>query len=154
MILTKTKAQLCVDLAAARAENTELRVQLARQTAHFDWLSSHVNELKLERAAMLERCLGIQLAGVPVIQRDPTAPALPGVDPAYLPSELKGPPLGDVLAKARDIIGEQRRHGAEGRDTLAAADLQAISFEDMGDDQARALGVSHTPDGAVSYAER
>lgn len=139
------------ELRAAQATITELRVQLARQTAHFDWLSAHVNELKLERAAMLERCLGIQLAGVPQIER---SPVLPGVDPSYLPTEFTKPPIGDVIAKARDIVGDARRPGAEGRDTIAAADLQSISFEDMGDELARTQGITHTRDGGVAYSER
>lgn len=147
-----TKTQLVAKVVAQEATIGELRARIAQLTAHFDWLSSHVNELKMERAALLDRCIGVQLAGVPIIQREATA-TLPGADPAYQPPVNVLPNVGDVLAKARDLVEDARRPRSERLDTLARADLGAISFDDMGDEAARAMGISHAPDGSVVHAE-
>lgn len=144
--------KLVAALVAEKAVNAELRVQLARYIAHFDWLSSHVNELKIERAALLERCIGIQLGAVPVIQRESTAP-LPGEDVNYVPPAGKLPNIGDILAKARDLVEDEKRPGSEQRNSLAAADMGAISFEDMGDDAAARAGITHGPGGSVVHRE-
>lgn len=147
-----SRRKLHADLSAALAANAELRVRVAQLSAHFDWLSSHVNELKMERAALLERCIDVRLAGVPIIQREATA-ALPGSDPNYQPPVNALPNLGDVLAKARELADDARRPQAEQRDTIAAADMQAISFEDMGDEHARRVGITHDKAGNVVYPE-
>lgn len=147
-----SRRELAAALLVEKATNGELRARIAQLTAHFDWLSSHVNELKMERAALLERCIGVQLAGVPIIQREATA-ALPGADPNYQPPVNVLPNVGDVLAKARDIVEDARRPRSEQRDSLAASDIGAISFEDMGDDAARSQGITHDDRGEVVYPE-
>lgn len=144
------RMKLVSALIAEKAVNTELRAEVARLTTHFDWLASHVNELKIERAALLERCIGIQLAAVPIIQREPTA-TLPGADPNYpLPPAGKLPNIGDILAKARDIVEDGRKPGAD-RQSLVSAEMAGISFEDMGDDAAALAGIQHAPDGSVVH---
>ncbi len=141
---------LVAALVAEKAVNGELRARLARAEANFDWLSSHVNELKMERAALLERTIGLQLAGVPIIQRvaSETGP-LPGADPAYVPQKL--PNIGDVLAKARDIT-DAARSGRQPEQSIASPGPIGIEFEDMGDDAAAAAGIRHANDGTVVYA--
>jgi hypothetical protein len=136
---------------AAKAEATEilLRESLARQTAHFDWLAAVVNELKLERAALLERCLGLQLAGVPFIQRERTSVALPGADPAYEPATGKLPNIGDVMAKARELADVAKRGGEP--ETMASTAPGMIVFEDMGDGAAAEAGIRHASDGSVVH---
>jgi len=136
-------------LLVEQALNAELRVQLARVQANFDWLAAHVNELKVERAALLERLLGLQLQTVATITRAPTGP-LPGADPGYQPpAHLRVPDLGDILAKARESVDAQRQPPAD--PSLVHADMAGISFEDMGDTAAAAAGIEHAPDGTVRY---
>lgn len=146
-----TRSELAGALLAANARNAELQARVAQLTAHFDWLSSHVNELKMERAALLERCIGLQLAGVPVIQREATA-SLPGIDPNYVPTGQL-PNIGDILTKARDLVEDGKRPRSEQRDTLAGADMQGISFEDMGDEAALRAGISHDSQGELVHTE-
>lgn len=145
-----SKTSLVAALLAEKTANAELRARVAQLTANFDWLASHVNELKIERAALLDRCIDIRLAGVPVIQRE--VASLPGADPNYQPQVNALPNVGDVLAKARDLVEDSKRPRAEQDGSLAAADLQAISFEDMGDEAARRAGVGHDPAGRLVYA--
>lgn len=135
-------------LIAEKAVNAELRGRVASLEAHFDWLSQHVNELKVERAALLERCIGVQLGAIPTIERSPAN--LPGADVAYTPSApmLSGiSNIGDVLAKAREITEQSRRP------TPSVADQQVggIEFEDMGDELAAAQGIRHGVDGTVVH---
>jgi hypothetical protein len=136
-------------LVSEQAVAVELRTRLARAEANFDWLASHVNELKLERAALLERCLGLQLAGVPFIQREALATALPGIDPGYAPALGRLPNLGDVLAKARELADVAKRGGEP--ETIASTAPDMIVFEDMGDEAAAQAGIRHAADGTVVH---
>lgn len=143
-----TARALVAALVAEKAVNAELRTQLAKAEANFDWLASHVNELKMERAALLERTIGLQLAGVPVIQRVAAQPStLPGADPEYVPTGGKLPNIGDVLARAREIA-EVAKHGGP-EPNIATPGPYGIDFEDMGDDAAHAAGMRHAADGTV-----
>lgn len=137
------------ELVAALAANAELRARIATLEAHFDWIAAHVNELKIERAALLERCVGIQLAGVPIIERQHTS--LPGAAANYVPTG-PAPNLGDILSQAREIAADKRRPNSEQDRSIAAVDAGAVSFEDMGDDRARAEGVTHNQRGEVVYS--
>jgi hypothetical protein len=143
-----TKA-LVQALVAEKAINAELRTALARAEAHFDWLASHVNELKAERAALLERTLGLQLA-VPTIQRVAVTPSdpLPGADPLYTPGKVLN--IGDVLARAREIADVAKHGGPE--PSIASPGPAGIDFEDMGDDAAARAGLRHAADGTVVSA--
>lgn len=141
--------QLLAQLLAEKSITAELRARVASLEAHFDWIAAHVNELKIERAALLERCVGIQLAGVPVIERQ-SAP-LPGADPAYAPTIP--PNLGDILNQAREIADDRRRPTSEQDRSIAAVDAGAVSFEDMGDARARDEGVTHNDRGEVVYSK-
>lgn len=138
----QTKAMLVEALVKASAVIESLRAENARLTTHFDWLAAHVNELKVERAALLDRCLGIQLAAVPQIARE-----LPGKDPAY--EAGRQPNVGDILTRARELVTDARNPD---RDSLVGAEMGGISFEDMGDDAAKAAGIRHHADGTASYA--
>lgn len=143
--------KLVAALVAEKAVNAELRAQLAKADAHFNWLSQHVNELKLERAALLDRCVGIQLAAVPMIQRELVA--LPGEDVGYVPPGGRLPNIGDILAQAREIVEDGKRPKAEQAQSLAAADIGSVSFEDMGDDAAKRMGITHDVLGNVVHVE-
>jgi hypothetical protein len=145
-----TNRRLAVALERETAINVELRTRLARAEANFDWLAQHVNELKLERAALFDRMLGFQLAGVPVIQRTENLP-LPGADPSYQPTVTKHPAIGDIMAKARELTDAAKR-GAPAETSLATPAPDEISFNDMGDEAAAAAGIRHAPDGSAIYA--
>lgn len=143
-------AGLIAEVASQARQIAALMAENARLQAHFDWLASHVNELKIERAALLERCIGIQLGAVPIITREPTG-ALPGADPAYVPIAGKLPNIGDILNKARELVDEGHKTPAE-QESLVAAELGGINFEDMGDEAAARAGVTHDETGRVIYA--
>lgn len=135
-------------LLTEAAVNAELRARIATLQAHFDWLAQHVNELKVERAALLERCLGIQLAAIPSIERSEPA-SLPGADVAYTPTPpMKTPRIGDILAQARELVDDRRRPAP----SVADAQVGGIEFEDMGDDRAAAEGITHATDGTVVHS--
>jgi hypothetical protein len=138
----QTKQTLLEALIRANTVIEGLRAENARLATHFDWLAAHVNELKIERAALLDRCMGIQLAAVPVIGRE-----LPGADPAYA-AHATTPNIGEVLNKARELVDEARKPGAD-RNSLVSAEMGGISFDDMGDENAAAAGLHHAPDGTV-----
>lgn len=156
----KSKLMLALEVARLNGELTAVRTELARANAHFDWLASHVNELKLERAQIMDRVFGIQLP-VAEILRQPAAPATPlaGADPNYTPTSSAAdvaplPPLrqqgkGDLLAIAREIRDRHAR-GQDSTDLVGQA-VGAVSFEDMGEDEAKRQGIEHDANGELTY---
>jgi hypothetical protein len=58
------------ELAVVKAERDILKSQLAVANSQFTWLSMIVNQLEVERAALLEKSAGIK-APVPEIVRSP-----------------------------------------------------------------------------------
>lgn len=56
------------DLAATRAERDTLKVQIAVSQNQFDWLRQRVNALEIERAALIKKAYGHEVA-VPEIVR-------------------------------------------------------------------------------------
>jgi hypothetical protein len=126
---------LACQLAAEHARTSELTRQLALANANFDWLRVHVNELKIERAE-LYRKLGYLVPVAEIARTEAASAALPNADDGYTPTR---PALGDLLAKARDIVtGAPDRGMSEGGE---------LSFEDMGDDAARRAHLTHDDEG-------
>lgn len=130
------------DLARLTGRIVQLEAENARLQAHFDWLAGHVNTITIERGALFDKVLQITWPAVPIIERG----ELPGADPNYpLGPDVKtrpDPHLGDILARAREIERDVRR-GKEPESPFG------ISFDDMGDDEARRQGLHHLPDGTI-----
>ena len=61
------------DLSTLRLENLNLKVQLANTQANFNWLTTRVNVLEVERAQLIERAYGIKTI-VPEIAQKPQVP--------------------------------------------------------------------------------
>jgi hypothetical protein len=139
MIYGKRAAEIVSALVSEKAVNAELRSQLARVQAHFDWLAQHVNELKLERAELYRR-IGV-FVPVPEIQTTAAAAvALPGMDDNYVPpATSRVPDLGNVLARARESITNDHKT----RETRAAhgRPFDGDIFNDVGDEEAERLGL-------------
>jgi hypothetical protein len=126
----------------------ELEKALATERARFEWLSVHVNELKAERAILLDRVLGVQ---VPVMQIaravDEPAPAAPRRltpddlrnDVAYAPPPVGAP--GQVFRRP-----EASTVTAQMAEAMAAGDL----FNDVGDARAKEMGLGWDPEGNLA----
>lgn len=121
----------------ARLE-TLLRAETARAdtaTANFEWNRLMFNKSEQERAVLMQHVLRVpimpfELAREPVAADDRTRPATSSAE-----SGVAGPP------------GEATKTAIGG---LAAA--MGIDFEDVGDDFARALGVTNeNPDGRIEH---
>lgn len=132
------------DNAALNARVVELERQLATERSRFDWLSMHVNELKTERALLLERVLGLTVP-VMTVEREESAPApVPTrevIDPAKLREQVAYAPApqgspGRVFRPTEDT-------SAQIREAIEAGTL----FEDVGDDRARRIGVGWDAEG-------
>ena len=122
---------MCETFENLRGELTEKTARVASLTAHFEWLSQHVNRLEAERTALLAK-LGVGVA-TPQIEFDPSA---------------FGTPASQVQPfLARD---ESVERGTP-EDSIPAAVHQGVSFEDMGDEPAAREGVRHLDDGTVEY---
>ena len=61
------------ELAAVRAERDTLKLQAAVDRTHTDWMRTKLNQLELERAALIERAYNIKLPAVPELIRTPHA---------------------------------------------------------------------------------
>lgn len=59
------------DLATRNAEVRELTEALATAKANFNWLTTRVNQLEVERAALLEKVTGIHTAVPEIIRAVP-----------------------------------------------------------------------------------
>ncbi len=80
------------ELAAVRAERDGLKLQLAINQNHFDWLRMKVNSLEFERAGFLHQLYGVKTPA-PVIERQVQ------VDPAIDPKNFSFDDVGDEMAK-------------------------------------------------------
>jgi hypothetical protein len=116
-----------------RRELDDLRARVAWYERHIDELTRRLNQVETERAFLLRHVTGLPEWPVPEwVVRPPAAEA---------PAAPAPSPRADVAA-ARAAREATRRPGAE--------DL-AISFEDVGDAEARALGIEVTEAGEVVY---
>jgi hypothetical protein len=126
-------------LMQEKAINGELRALVASQRAQLEWFAAHVNELKVERAALFHK-IGLDVP-VPTIELPPAAP-LPGMDDNYIPTAGKQVAnIGDQLAR--------RREARDRRGPVAAPLANFSGFEDVGDAAARELGLTHDDVGNV-----
>lgn len=78
------------DNAALRAENAALHVELQTIKANFGWLTTRVNALEVERAALLEKVTGIKVAVPEIVRPIPTE---------QLVNQFTFEDMGDDLAK-------------------------------------------------------
>jgi hypothetical protein len=105
--LLATRSRETTPSRRTRARSVELERSLATERARFEWLSVHVNELKTERAILLDRVLEVQ---VPVMQiaRDPvdSSPRRPRRGAADSPADLRD------RRRLRAAAGRRRRPGA------------------------------------------
>lgn len=150
---------------ALAAQNAELRARVASQQATIDWLSSHVNTLTHEKAAMMERLLELRYP-VPTIARENERPARPmevfgrAIDDPEVPPHLqeamrvgraahRGPAMADDPATQAP-----RRPGAEEQyaNSIGVHQADGLSFEDMGDEAAAAQGIAHDGSGNVVFS--
>ncbi len=109
-------------LAVANERTRMAEAKLSAMQATQDWLTSHVNRLEHERGLLTQARLGLTFP-VPLIERE--EPHAPGVDPGA----IRGVP----------------------EDSIPLAQMMAATMEDVGDDQARALGIKHDEMGNVEY---
>jgi hypothetical protein len=116
---------LTLDLATARSEKAMLETRVAVAQNNFDWLASQMNELRIERAALLERTFQLHVP-VPTIARE----SLEGADTNYAPSAEGRPPanLGDVLAIAREAAERAAKKRTD-EASMESGELSGI-FED------------------------
>lgn len=80
------------EVAALRGERDILKSQVTVMTIQSDWLRMQVNQLQLERAALLEKAYDIRVPA-PQIARTPTIGQAPNVN------EFSFEDMGDDLAK-------------------------------------------------------
>lgn len=80
------------ELTAVKTERDILRNQLLVTQTNFDWLRMKVNQLEMERAALMSKAYDIQVPA-PEIARTPI------VDPTLDPKNFSFEDLGDSLAK-------------------------------------------------------
>lgn len=134
-------------LVAEKAVNAELRVQLALERQRGDQLISAVNEMRIERAELYAR-IGMNVPIATMVRE--STPPLPGMDDGYQPPAPHRvvPNIGEALNAARETLAQQI---VKAREPQPPPDLRDLSFEDMGDEAATALGVKHTEDGEVAY---
>ena len=78
--------------AKLEAELTAVKSELAHVNSHFGWLTTRVNSLELERAALLRGAYNINVPA-PEIAREPY------IDPTFNPKEFSFDDIGDTLAK-------------------------------------------------------
>lgn len=136
-----------LELAAERATRQSNERELTRLQATLEWLTTHVNELKTERAMLFQRALQVSLP-VPEIQYTPQTEAreMPGGVPMDL--------TPDVLRQVAARVGAPVQVPANGKPAntpIGIADLTNVSFEDVGDVEAAREGIRHDRDGELAY---
>lgn len=113
-------------LIEATTKVTQLEARLAAHLAHMDWLMAHVNRLEQERAVLFQRTLNLQMPVPEILRMQSQAPT---------PSQG----LGRNVA-VEDDYGQ----------TIPG--VQAMgAFDDIGDEAARVLGITHDRQGQVAY---
>jgi hypothetical protein len=112
------------ELRVAEARHVADAQRLAALQASFEWLTSYVNRLEHERVLLLQRATGVT-TGVPVLEQNPEAAAT-----ATAPEFGRGIPLSDDVGDAPSL-------------ERALTDLASLTFEDMGDEAAARVGLTH-----------
>jgi hypothetical protein len=123
------------NLTIERAKNSIAEARLAAMQATQDWLTLHVNRLENERRILTEARLGLVFPA-PEISRSPERSSPSSAETA--PDDAEARLTGDVI---RGVP----------HDAVPLAQLMAASLEDVGDDQAAELGVSHDSHGFAVY---
>jgi hypothetical protein len=124
------------NLTIERAKNSIAEARLAAMQATQDWLTLHVNRLENERRILTEARLGLVFPA-PEISRSPERAS---------PSSFETPPDSTEGQRMDPDVIRGVPH-----DSLPIAQLMAASLEDVGDDQAAELGVSHDAHGFAVY---
>lgn len=142
-------------IAQLRAENVALHSRVAFQAATIDSLTTYMNTLQGERQALSSRMLDVSYP-VPVYARQNEAPVRPVethgravedgsafIIPPHLRDAMPRPAAmsGTVPQSAEDVMAT----------SISAAQASAATFDDPGDDAARALGIEHDPLGNVVH---
>lgn len=110
------------EAAILRSGNAELKRQLTVAQNNFEWARVRLNAVEQERALLIERVLAVRFP-VPVFTRE--------VGPAEMPQAEQ--------AKAEDDTSS----------LLKGLGLPLNIFEDVGDSEAAAAGLTHEDDGTV-----
>lgn len=124
------------NLTIERAKNSIAEARLAAMQATQDWLTLHVNRLENERRILTEARLGLVFPS-PEISRSPERSS---------PSSFETAPDGTEAQRMDPDVVRGVPH-----DALPLVQLMAASLEDVGDDQAAELGVSHDSHGFAVY---
>ena len=82
--------------AKLEAELASTKAQLATVNSHFRWLTTRVNSLEFERAALLKTAFNVNVPA-PEIAKEPY------IDPAFSPKEFSFFDMGDELAKKQGL---------------------------------------------------
>jgi hypothetical protein len=122
------------NLTIARETTSQLQARLAAMQATQDWLTLHVNRLENERRILTEARLGLVFPA-PEISRSP---------------ERASPSSAETAEGAEARLSGDVIRGVP-HDALPLVQLMAASLEDVGDDQAAELGVSHDSHGFAVY---
>lgn len=91
-IAKDTVDSLREELAALRAESGALKAELAAAKINNDWMRIKVNQLEMERTALLEKAYNIRIPAPEILR--PTPP----LDPSYDPRNFSFADLGDEQA--------------------------------------------------------
>ena len=78
--------------AKLEAELTATKSELAHVNSHFGWLTTRVNSLEIERAALLKAAYNVNVPA-PEIAKEPY------IDPTFNPKEFSFFDMGDDMAK-------------------------------------------------------
>lgn len=117
------------NLTIERAKNTSLESRLAAMTSTQEWLMAHVNRLENERRILTEARLGLSFP-TPTIERADAGT--------------------EALAQAEEKITGGIVRGLP-QESIPLGQMMAASLEDVGDDEAKALGIEHDAQGFVVY---
>lgn len=113
-------------LALANERTRVAEAKVAAMQATQDWLTTHVNRLENERRILTEARLGLSLPQ-PIIEKVSEQPE--SIEPDR--ETMRGIP----------------------HDSVPLAQMMAASLEDVGDEAAAALGITHDPHGFVQYKQ-
>lgn len=119
------------DYIKLRSELAANQAQLGQLQSSFTWLTEHVNRLERERAELMARVLAVSF---PAMSIDRTGPA----DAAPTPTQTRivGRPVEDDYGNS-----------------IPALQAVGALFEDVGDEQAAALGARHDAMGNVTWTK-
>lgn len=160
MFITRFTQQQMTELAVLREKVTQLTAQLARSQASQEWLETRVTSLEMERAALTDKLFEVRYP-VPVIERtnERAAGAVPGVygrpvEEYAIPEHLRGavvaqPPMAPPAPPARPPRPASSEE--EVANSISALQASNTTFDDVGDDAARELGIQHDDSGNVVY---